>query len=300
MDRAPLPACAVPAAAPIPAVAGIGLRFAHHDAVLAGQASAWLEVHPENYLDDGRDREVLAAVRERYPLSLHATGLSLGSADGLDLNHLGAFAALCAEMKPALVSDHLSWSIGGGAYLPDLLPMPYTREALAVCAANIDRVQQALGRRILIENPSVYLCFAGNEMSEPDFLARLVQSTGCGILLDINNIAVSAQNLGRDAAAELDIYLNALPAGAIGEFHLAGHALRRLENDALLAIDDHGSPVSAPVWRLFEQAVRRVGRRPTLLEWDTAIPELAVLQQQAAIADNVLDKAQPEALAHAC
>lgn len=185
-------------AASIPAQAGIGLRFPHHQHVLGNPGSAaWLEVHPENYLGEGVAAEILEQVRARYPVSLHATGLSLGSADGVDASHLAAIADLCRRIEPGLVSDHLSWSAADGKHLPDLLPLPYTREAQDIFARNIETVQAALGRTLLIENPSVYLAFAGNEMSEGEFLAGLVRRTGCGVLLDINNVVVSAANLAR-------------------------------------------------------------------------------------------------------
>ena len=204
-------------AAPIPAQAGIGLRFPHHDHVLAAPgATAWLEVHPENYLGQGVAGDILTSMRADYPLSLHATGLSLGSADGVDRAHLAAIAELCRRLQPGLVSDHLSWSAAGDLHLPDLLPLPYTREALDVCARNIEAVQAALGRTILIENPSVYLAFAQNEMDESEFLAALSRRTGCGILLDINNIAVSAANWAGTPGA-LAALLDAVPAAAIGE-----------------------------------------------------------------------------------
>lgn len=298
MDRAhPSSPSAVRNARPIPAQAGIGLRFAHHQSVLAKDCANWLEVHPENYLDHGRDRDVLVAVREKYPLSLHATGLSLGSADGVDKAHLEALAALCGQIKPGLVSDHLSWSRAGDMHLPDLLPLYYTAEALDVVADNVARVQDRLGRRILIENPSTYLAFEQSRMPEPEFLGALAARTGCGLLLDINNIAVSANNLGRDAFAMLQAYLDILPPAAIGEFHLAGHCRRQLESGAVIAIDDHGAPVSDQVWALFAHALACIGRRPTLIEWDTNIPDFEVLQSEAATAERVMNRME---LAHAC
>jgi uncharacterized protein (UPF0276 family) len=291
MSRAPI-SPAAHAAAPIPARAGIGLRFPHHDIVLSDRhAAAWLEVHPENYLGQGVTADILLAVREHYPVSLHATGLSLGSADGVDAAHLSDIAALCRRVEPGLVSDHLSWSAAGDLHLPDLLPLPYTREAQDVFVRNIDRIQMALGRQILIENPSVYLAFAQNEMSEGEFLAGLVRRGGCGVLLDINNVAVSAANLGDDPAARLDSVLDVLPASAIGEIHLAGHTIRPLPGGAQVAIDDHGSPVSDAVWRLFDTAIRRIGPRPTLIEWDSDIPDFPILQGEAAMADVLMVQA---------
>ena len=276
-------------ASPIPAKAGVGLRAPHHAHVLENQHSAaWLEVHPENYMGEGIAPEILTRVREQYPVSLHATGLSLGSADGVDAAHLAAVAELCRRIAPALVSDHLSWSAVGGMHLPDLLPLPYTQEALEVFARNIETVQEALQRSILIENPSVYLAFADNDMSEGTFLAELVRRTGCGLLLDINNIAVSAANLGEAPMARLHAMLAQLPAAAIGELHLAGHAVRALPGGGKVAIDDHGSAVSDMVWQMYDTVIRQVGPRPTLIEWDTAIPAFAVLAQEAAKADALM------------
>jgi len=278
-------------ASPVPAKAGIGLRFPHHDFVLAKRpAAAWFEVHPENYLSEGAAAEILSDIRADYPLSLHATGLSLGSASGVDEDHLNAIADLCRRMNPALVSDHLSWSAVPGIHLPDLLPIPYTFEALRIFARNVDRVQNALGRSILIENPSVYLAFDEQDMSEGEFLNALVQSTGCGVLLDVNNIAVSASNTGIDARDCLAQFLSALPAYAIGEIHLAGHAERHLPDGATLCIDDHGSPVGANVLSLYETVIQHIGPRPTLIEWDTNIPAFEILAGEARKADAVLSR----------
>jgi hypothetical protein len=249
---------------------------------------AWLEAHPENYLGFGVAADDLEAIRRDYPLSLHATGLSLGSADGLDAEHLADIAELCRRIHPGLVSDHLSWSAGGGLHLPDLLPLPYDDEALAVVARNVDQVQSALGRPILIENPSTYLAFADVSLSEAQFLGELVKTAGCGVLLDVNNIEVSAGNLGEPPAERLRRLLDCVPATAIGEIHLAGHALRRLDNGSVLRIDDHGSPVSPAVWSLFEAVVARIGPRPTLIEWDTDIPAFEVLEAEAATAQSIL------------
>ena len=285
------------APAPIPARAGIGLRFPHHDRVSVEKpAAAWLEVHPENYLGSGPAAELLAAVRQDYPLSLHATGLSLGSAEGVDGEHLAAVAELARRLEPGLVSDHLSWSAAAGLHLPDLLPLPYTEEALAVAGRNLDRVQAALQRPLLIENPSTYLRFAESALSEAEFLGELVRGSGCGVLLDINNVFVSASNLGEDPAVRLSELFEAVPPEAVGEIHLAGHAVRRLDGGAVLRIDDHGSAVSPEVWRLFEAAVAVLGPRPTLIEWDTDVPALEVLLAEARIADAILQRRSVEAL----
>lgn len=277
------------AADPIPARAGIGLRFSHHEHVLTARpATAWFEVHPENYLGHGPSAAVLERVRSDYPISLHATGLSLGSAHGIDEAHLAAIAALAARIQPGLISDHLSWNAVPGVNLPDLLPLPLTSEALAIFTRNLGRVQEVLGRGILVENPSVYLALGASEMDEGDFLVELVRRTGCGVLLDVNNIAVSAFNLGEDAHLRLHRLMDALPAGAVGEIHLAGHAVRALPGGGEIRIDDHGAPVSAEVWSLFQAAIARLGPVPALLERDNAIPQFAALAAEAAIADRIL------------
>ena len=285
---------------PIPAAAGIGLRMPHHAVVRDDHpAIAWLEVHPENYLTPALADE-LAAFADRYPVSLHAVGLSLGSACGLDVEHLLRLKALERRIRPGLMSDHLSWSLAqtgrGPLALPDLLPLPYTEEALAVVIANVDRAQAVLGRQLLIENPSTYLEFAASSLGEAEFLAELARATGCGVLLDINNVAVSAHNRGADPAFALADYLALIPASAIDEIHLAGHAERELLGGRRLRIDDHGSRVGLEVWRLFETAVNLLGPKPTLIEWDTAIPELPVLLGEAAVAQAILNSAAlPEA-----
>jgi uncharacterized protein len=288
----PLPKTGAAYARPVPANAGIGLRFSHHDFVLdTAPDVAWFEVHPENYLGSGIAAETLEKIRERYAVSLHATGLSLGSADGVDAAHLAAIAGLASRIEPILISDHLSWSAVGGVFLPDLLPLPYTHEALDVFAQNIDRVQSALKRRVMIENPSVYLAYRDAEMDEGGFLGALAWRTGCGLLLDVNNVAVSAANLGESANARLDAWLDGVPTDAIGEIHLAGHAVRDLPGGGKVRIDDHGSPVSDAVWALYAKVVGRIGPRPSLIEWDTAIPAFEVLQREAASAQAVLNRA---------
>jgi len=287
---------------PIPAKAGIGLRFVHHGHVLSHRPdTACFEVHPENYLGHGVAADDLDAIRRDYPISLHATGLSLGSADGLDTDHLAAIADLARRIQPGLISDHLSWSASGEVHLPDLLPLPYTEEALAVVARNIDQVQTTLGHTILIENPSTYLAFADSALDEAEFLGELTRISGCGLLLDVNNIAVSGGNLGEAPRRRLERLLDHLPADAVGEIHLAGHAIRPLDDGRVLRIDDHGSPVGDEVWGLFGALIARVGAKPTLIEWDTDIPAYEVLQAQAAIAQSILDHAGHPAgrLAHA-
>jgi uncharacterized protein (UPF0276 family) len=275
----------------LPARAGIGLRSPHVAEVLATRpALPWLEIHPENYLGGGPAVRALLAIRRDYPLSLHAVGLSVASADGVDRRHLGRIKSLVDRLEPALVSEHLAWSQAAGAYLNHLLPLPYTEESLAVVCRGVDEVQTTLGRRILIENPSGYLRFASSTIPETEFLAALVNRTGCGLLCDINNIYVTAHTLGLDPVA----YLAALPPEAVGELHLAGHS----ENDAdgrTILIDDHGSPVSPVVWALYERALDRFGALPTLVEWDTNVPPLEVLLDEARRADARLRSAVSDA-----
>lgn len=268
--------------------AGIGLRAPHVDELLATRpAVPWLEVHPENHLGGGAALASLVSVRREYPVSLHGVGLSPGTAGEIDQRHLTRLKGLIDRIEPCLVSEHLSWSTTNGAYLNHLLPLPYTEESLGVVAGHVHEVQDALGRRILIENPSSYLQFRHTPIPEPEFLVDLSRRTECRLLCDVNNIYVTAWNLGLDAAS----YLDGLPADAVGEIHLAGHA----ENDAdgrVMLIDDHGSPVAAPVWKLYERALERFGPIPTLIiEWDTDIPELAVLLAEARRANGLLEAA---------
>ena len=270
---------------PIPAKAGAGLKPQHFDEILGrGPAIAWFEVHAENYMAPGGPGLVwLARIADRYPLSIHGVGLSLGSAAGIDAAHLGRLVRVVERFQPALVSEHLAWSGNAGVYLNDLLPIPLTQEALDVVAANIERTQDALGRQILIENPSSYLAFRHSAMSEGAFMAELIRRTGCGLLLDVNNIAVSAHNLGQDA----DAWLAEMPLHAAQEIHLAGHHVNRI-GAVSLRIDDHGSRVTQEVWDLFAAALRKTGPLPALVEWDTGVPELAVLEAEAALADAIL------------
>ncbi|HLJ62808.1 MAG TPA: DUF692 domain-containing protein [Stellaceae bacterium] len=263
---------------PIPAASGIGLRFPHHRAFLETRPKiAWLEVHTENYMGGGEAPSLLEAIRRDTPLSLHSVALSLGSAEGIDEAHLARLDAACARFEPGLVSDHLSWSVSEGVYLADLLPLPLTEEALAVTSRNIARVQARLRRRLLIENPSTYLEIDHSTIPEWEFLNELARRTGCGLLCDVNNIFVSCANHGWDAHH----YLAALDASAVGEIHLAGHAVRRLGGGKEIRIDDHGSAVPAPVWALFDEALTRFGPVPVLIEWDTNLPPLATLLAEA-------------------
>ena len=268
----------------LPAHAGIGLRAPHVAEVMRTRPPVpWFEVHAENYMGGGPTLQALERVRQDYPLSLHGVGLSLGSADGLDARHLMRLKRLVERLEPVLVSEHLSWSVAGGIYLNHLLPLPYTEETLAIVCQNIDRVQTVLGHRLLLENPSLYLRFVTSVIPEPEFLAAVVQRTGCGLLCDVNNIYVTTHNFSQDPVA----YLEGIPVDAVAEIHLAGHAINDADGQAIL-IDDHGSPVSAAVWELFTLAVARFGPVPTLIEWDTNIPEFTVLMDEARQAERIL------------
>jgi uncharacterized protein (UPF0276 family) len=261
--------------------AGIGLRGPHLAEVVASPpAVGFLEVHPENYMGGGPALSALERIRRERAVSLHGVGLSLGGADGVDTGHLARLGALVDRLEPVLISEHLSWSIVEGVYLNDLLPLPYTEEALDVVAGHIDQVQVLLERRILIENPSSYLRYRHSTIEEPAFLAELARRTGCGLLCDINNIHVSGRNLRFDPLA----YLAELPPAAIGEFHLAGHSANDVGGQEIL-IDDHGSAVAEPVWALYRAALTRFGPRPALVEWDSRLPDLSVLLGEAGKAD---------------
>ena len=256
---------------------GVGLRGPHIQEVLERRPDiGWLEVHPENYMANPAALSMIEKVRACYPLSLHGVSLSLGSVAEVDLHHLGKLKSLVDLLEPFLVSEHLSWSRTGGAHLNELLPLPYTDEALDVMANHVDQVQSALGRRILIENPSTYLRFRHSTMGEAEFLAKLVQRTDCGVLLDVNNLYVSAHNVG----LSISDYFALLPASAIGEIHVAGHTVNNI-GDQSVFIDDHGSAVADDVWTLYKETVLRYGHRPTLVERDTNLPTLDVLVTEA-------------------
>ena len=272
---------------------GIGLRAPHVTEVLATRpAIGWLEVHAENYMGEGAPLAALERLRADYPLSLHGVGLSLGSAEALNNRHLSRLQRLVARLAPTFVSEHLSWSIAGGLYLNHLLPLPYTEETLEVVAQHVMHTQEVLQCRLLIENPSSYLRFVHSTIPEPEFLEELVRRTGCGLLCDVNNAYVTCRNTGGDAEA----YLDAVDPDAVGEIHLAGHAVNDADGDRVL-IDDHGAPVADAVWRLYARALGRFGAVPTLIEWDTDLPPLTRLLDEAATAGRVLRAAVPEASA---
>lgn len=270
---------------PILARAGVGLKADHYRTILETKPDiGWFEVHPENYMGEGGPLHAyLSAIRQDYPLSLHGVGMSLGGVDPLDEDHLERFASLVERYQPALVSEHLAWATHDGDFLNDLLPLPLTQEALDVMAEHVDQMQSALNRQVLVENPSTYLSFEGEVMEEPEFLIALAKRTGCGLLLDVNNVYVSACNHGFDPVA----YIDAVPADLIGEVHVAGHAVEEI-NGTHLRIDDHGSAVCADVWILFGRLIERVGPKPTLVEWDTNVPTWGLLQAEADKADALL------------
>jgi hypothetical protein len=276
----------------IPACAGIGLRSQHHRDALANPVRpGWLEVHSENYFGKGgipiRDLE---AIRADYPLSLHGVGMSLGSVDELDPQHLRQLQNLIQRIEPGLVSEHLSWSSFGGKYFNDLLPMPYTDETLTHLTARISQVQDYLGIQLLIENPSSYLEYGFSSYSESSFINALAQRSGCGILLDVNNVYVSCINHGWNA---LD-YLSNIAADKVGEIHLAGHSVKKVGEQSIL-IDTHNAPVSDAVWQLYQAAIQHLGNRPTLIEWDADLPAWQVLVAEVATADRYLEQAYAQA-----
>ena len=265
--------------------AGLGLKPEHYDdAVACAAEGLWFEVHPENYLVAGGPRlRWLEAVRCAHPVSLHGVSLSLAGDEPPDAAHLERLAALVRRIEPVLVSEHLAWSAFGGHHFPDLLPFPRSSAALRRIASNIDRTQAALGRRIAIENPSHYLPIDGHGWDEIDFLAELVQRTGCGLLLDVNNVHVSARNLGFDAAAWLDRF----PGAAVMEIHLAGHSTDPALGNSLL-IDSHDAPVAPEVWALYRRLVERIGARPTLIERDGNLPAFGELLTERDMAASEL------------
>jgi uncharacterized protein (UPF0276 family) len=271
--------------------AGVGLRFQHHRAILDERPPVgFVEIHSENYLGGGPAIKHLQAVRREYPVSLHGVGLSLGSAEGLDANHLQRVCALADRIDPIFVSEHISWSVTGGVYLNDLLPLPYTEEALTIFCANVQRMQEVLKRPVLVENPSTYLQFAHSTIPEWEFVAEISKRTGCGLLLDVNNIYVSACNHGFNSSE----YLRAMPRSAVREIHLAGHTAKQI-GDQTLRIDDHGSAVCDEVWALYGEAIRLLGPVPTLIEWDSRIPPLAEIVAEAIKADAVALRLQERA-----
>lgn len=277
---------------------GIGLRHPYYKEVIDHPPSVgWLEVHPENYFGGGAHRHFLSEARKNFELSLHGVGLSLGSAHPVSEKHLAQIKELADIYRPFSISDHASWSASGNAHLNDLLPLPYVQETLDQLCRNIDKTQEFLGRTILIENPSTYIAFAENDMEEFEFMNKAAHATGCGILLDVNNIYVQSYNHGLDPWD----YIDGIDPGLPGEMHVAGHIEQTTEDGGKILVDTHSRPVKGEVWDLYEHAVRRFGRVPTLIEWDQDFPEFSVLEDEAekarAIMTRVLAETQEAARA---
>ena len=278
----------------LPCSVGISLKAQHYQEVLDSKPDVgWFEVHPENYMGaGGLPHKFLAEVHQHYPLSMHGVGLSLGSADGIETNHLSALKSTVDKHQPQQVSEHLAWSHWNQTFLNDLLPFPYTGEFLEVVIRNVELIQETLQQKILIENPSAYLAFTDSYLNETEFLQQVCQRTGCGLLLDVNNVYVSAKN--QDFSTEN--YLAEYPMEYVGEIHLAGHAQDSVEGKTLL-IDDHGSPVIDTVWDLFSQTLALLKKPcPALIEWDTNIPELQTLVEEAKKAEKLIAKVLAEAV----
>ncbi|MBT8416385.1 MAG: DUF692 domain-containing protein [Silicimonas sp.] len=270
----------------LPDSVGVGYKPQHFAAISDNaRPVAWLEIHAENYMGDGgRPLAQLRHLSERFPLSVHGVGLSIGGEGRLDRDHLERLRSLCAWLKPASFSEHLAWSTHETAFLNDLLPLPYTDETLTRVADHIEEVQETVGRRMLLENPSSYLAFAESTLAETDFLREVAKRTGCGLLLDVNNVFVSATNLGTDPIS----YINDFPLELVGEIHLGGHDEDEDDHGAPLLIDSHGREVADPVWSLYEYTIERCGPRPTLIEWDNNVPDWSELRAEAVRAAEVL------------
>ncbi len=270
----------------LPARPGVGYKAQHFQDIMENPGAVkWLEIHAENYMGDGgRPLAQLRHLAERFAFSVHGVGLSIGGEGPLDEAHLARLKHLCDWLKPASFSEHLAWSSHDETFLNDLLPLPYTAATVARVCDHIDRVQEVLGRRMLLENPSSYLAFQDAELSEVAFLREVAARTGCGLLLDVNNVFVSATNLNFDAAA----YLADFPVELVGEVHLGGHFVDADDHGAPLLIDSHGAAVVDPVWQLYAQLIGRAGPLPTLIEWDNDVPDWPVLAAEAARADAIM------------
>lgn len=288
------------AALAAPLLAGASFKHEHLDAILADDdlAGGFFEVHAENYMGaGGPPHRMLTAVRERYPVSLHGVGMSIGGADGLDERHLERFRDLVLRYQPALVSEHLAWSSHAGTFFNDLLPLSYNKATLDQVCAHIEQVQEAIRRPLLIENPATYLAFATSSMSEVDFIGSMAQRTGCGLLLDINNVVVSAANHGACATT----YLAQFPLAHVAEIHLAGHSEQLDDEGARLLIDSHDCAVDETVWNLYRAVVARLGTTPTLIEWDSKVPAWELLRGHVLTASRIMaghGRPSAEALDH--
>ncbi len=281
---------------PLPNAPGLGFKPEHFATIRDTRPQlGFFEVHAENYMGaGGPPHRQLTALRQDYALSLHGVGLSIGGPDRPDADHLRRLRDLITRYQPASFSEHLAWSSHGTDYLNDLLPLPYTAETLQLVCDHVDEVQARLGCRMLLENPSTYVLFAQSTLSETEFLTEIARRTGCGLLLDVNNVFVSCTNHRTDPQD----WLAAIPLAAVGEVHLGGHATEALPSGPLL-IDDHGSPVADPVWALFSQTIARAGALPTLIEWDNDVPDFPVLLAEASRAADILTRAEVRH-AHAC
>lgn len=279
----------------LPRTAGVGFKPEHYLEIMSSQQPiGFFEVHAENYMGDGGPPHAqLAHIRRDYALSLHGVGLSIGSMQDLDRDHLARLKLLCERYQPESFSEHLAWSSHGTVFLNDLLPLPYTNETLRCVCDHVDQVQSTLGRQMLLENPATYLLFAESTIPETEFLAEIARRTSCGLLLDVNNVFVSATNHGTDAEA----YLASFPLAPVGEIHLSGHAVTQDETDALLLIDTHDTQVADPVWALYESLIARKGPVASLVEWDDNIPAWPVLRSEAQAAQTILDRARRPAAA---
>ena len=275
-------------AKPIPALAGIGFKADHAKQILETRPDiGWFEVHAENYMGDGGPpHATLSAICETYPLSIHGVGLSIGSHGPLDRDHLKRLKVVCDRYEPGLFSEHLAWSIHEGVYLNDLLPLPYTQATLTQICNHIDEVQSFTGRQMLLENPSTYVAFESSEMGELEFLAAVAERTGCGLLLDVNNVYVSSTNHGYTPES----YIDGFPIEYVGELHLGGHDEDADDDGARLLIDAHASAVADDVWTLYARTIARTGALPTLIEWDSHIPEWPVLYAEAMRAESVMNQ----------
>lgn len=270
----------------LPAAPGVGYKPQHFTELMnAPGPVGWVEIHAENYMGlGGRPHAQLRALQERFALSVHGVGLSIGGEGRLDADHLARLRTLMEKTSPASFSEHLAWSTHGAEYLNDLLPLPYTQTTLERVCAHIDEVQTVLGRQMLLENPSSYLAFAESSYSETDFLTEVVRRTGCGLLLDVNNVFISATNLGYEPHAYIDAY----PLDAVGEIHVGGHDEQEDDSGAPLLIDSHGKPVVDPVWSLLKYTLATAGPKPVLVEWDNDVPEWPVLRAEAERAASLL------------
>lgn len=272
----------------LPHSPGVGYKAQHFNDIMSDAGPVeWLEIHAENYMGmGGRPLAQLRALSEKFPFSVHGVGLSIGGVGRLDADHLARLKTLCDWLQPASFSEHLAWSSHESAFLNDLLPLPYTAETVKIVVDHIDEVQATLGRQMLLENPSSYLAFAESDMSETDFLSEVTARTGCGLLLDVNNVFVSAVNLGYSPQGYIDAY----PLNHVGEIHLGGHDEDEDETGAPLLIDSHGREVADPVWALLDYTLTKSGPKPLLIEWDTDVPKWPTLRQEITRANNVLSE----------